>query len=313
MLFIPLRTPSRSLITLGVTLFLSGLLACASAKGGGGGGGEEGEDLLFTEVDLAGSGADLSGGGADLSSGGQDLSMSTQDLSMTLSQDLSMPPADMRMTASQDLLTPPDLMAITGCSIVPQGGCPTGQKCTTHDAKTSICDPNGTVARAKSCTYMGDLDDCAAANICIVESMTVNQCRRFCKADGDCANTRSFCDFDLDTMGGGASIVKVCTEPCNAIYPGAGCGAGLACKVYGREHTDCQAAGSGGLNMPCGDALDCQGGLACIGPAGATVCRKVCPKGNSTSCGSGNTCFNVQSGTFVWPLYGVCCPSGAGC
>ncbi|MCS6911924.1 MAG: hypothetical protein RMK29_10565 [Myxococcales bacterium] len=220
--------------------------------------------------------------------------------------DLPLPPDLAPSPDLPDLLDPPDLRPITGCSVVPQAGCPPGQKCTTHDALTTICDPTGMSLRGQSCTVMGGVDSCAAGHVCIDEGGGLSQCRAFCRTSMDCGDPRSFCDFAL----GATMAFRVCTQPCNAIYPGVGCSAGLACVAYGLERTDCQAPGPSDAGQPCISVRDCKGGMACIGPAGASVCRRICRRGDPSTCPAFHLCVDVQAGAFVWPTYGVCCLAG---
>lgn len=214
------------------------------------------------------------------------------------------PPPD--LAPSPDLLEPPDLRPITGCSVVPQAGCPSGQKCTTRDAMTTICDPAGMSLRGQSCTVAAGVDSCSAGNVCIDEGGGLSQCRAFCRTSMDCGDPRSFCDFPL----GAPMAFRVCTQPCNAIYPGVGCSAGLACVAYGLERTDCQAPGPSDAGQPCSSIRDCKGGMACVGPAGASVCRRICRRGDPSVCPALHLCVDVQAGAFVWPTYGVCCLAG---
>lgn len=243
--------------------------------------------------DLAGAAEteDLSAmvGAADLAQAG------APDLSQSL-------PPDLASSGPRDLAqAPADLAKITGCRVVPQSGCPAGQKCTTENGSTSVCDPAGPDARGDACTTTAGVDSCAAGSVCIDEGKGQTQCRAFCVYDSDCG-ARSQCAYDVGTR------FSVCSQACNPIYPGAGCHAGLGCYAFADEHTDCLPAGTSTRAAPCTSKLDCQGGMVCYGPLGASQCRRVCRKGDSSACSGGDTC----QGLIGWSLYGLCCPAG-GC
>ena len=231
------------------------------------------------------------------------------DEDMAIVEDLAVRP-EVDLRPPTDLGAGADLRPMTGCTIVPQGGCPAGQKCTTHDSSTSICDPAGPSARGQACTVATGIDSCAAGSVCIDEGGGRSQCRAFCKSDGDCKDIRSYCSFTL-----GTGTYKLCTQPCNAIYPGAGCAAGLGCFALNldlfllQERTDCGAPGPRSEGQACASARDCQGGMGCIGPAGAGLCRRICRRGDSAVCAAGTTCGDIP-GFIPWPNYGACCPGG---
>lgn len=194
-----------------------------------------------------------------------------------------------------------DLAPITGCQIPNQYGCPAGMKCTTHDAVTTICDPSGTTPRGEKCTRTAGVDSCVAGTACSDEGGGYSQCRQFCTGDGQCG-TKSFCERALGTGG-----IKMCTEPCTALYPGAGCRGGLGCYAYEDQHTDCRSPGAAGEGQPCYYPQDCQPGMACLGPAlGATYCRRVCLRASGSGCRTGQICADVNFNGRPWPDYGAC-------
>lgn len=240
-------------------------------------------------VDLAASGeADLSGsiGPIDLA-GGQagDLAMSMPD------------------SATPDLMPPVDLAKITNCSILPQSGCPTTQKCTTRDGLTTVCDPEGPNTRGQVCTTTNNVDSCAKGLVCADAGKGKGECRLFCATDADCG-PRAYCQYTIDP-----GNFRLCSQACNAIYPGAGCAAGLGCYVAANERTDCKAPGTAGDNAPCTTATDCKPGMVCYGPVGSSVCHRVCKKGDPSQCLGTDECYNIQT----WTSYGICCHWFNGC
>jgi len=202
--------------------------------------------------------------------------------------------------AAADLMTPMDLRR-TGCNLVPQNGCMPTEKCTTHDAATTLCDPNGIINRGERCMTQDGIDNCFAGNACTNQGNTIGMCRSFCRTDGDCG-TRSYCEIPLGTAG-----IRVCTQPCNALGNTAGCPSGLACYAYFTEHTDCRLPGNKTEAALCARLEDCLPGMACLGPGGAERCRKLCDRTTGAGCSVGQTCYLVTNGDGSnWPTYGFC-------
>ncbi len=198
-----------------------------------------------------------------------------------------------------DLAQPPDMAKITNCVLIPQSGCPAGNKCTTHDAASTLCDPSGTVPRGNTCATVAQVDNCVAGAFCTDEGGGIGQCRGFCNKDGDCG-FQSYCDFTL----GMPMKFHVCTQPCTATYPGSGCTTGLGCTVYGDEHTNCIVPGPVGETGACSKITDCKSGLACIN-IGTSQCLRVC-KLMVDNCPGITTCNPVTGPSGTWMTYGVC-------
>lgn len=204
---------------------------------------------------------------------------------------------------------PPDLslptvmpdLTITMCQLTPQLGCPAGYKCTTHDAVTTVCDPDGNTNRGERCTSRENVDTCFAGNVCTAAGPGVGICRAFCRTDSDCGG-RSYCELPLGTMG-----QRVCSLPCNALGQTAGCPMATSCYAYGREHTDCRLTGQKAPGQPCARPEECQPGSACLGPAGGETCTVLCRRNTTADCPSGKVCANIQnSDTTFWATYGAC-------
>lgn len=192
-----------------------------------------------------------------------------------------------------------DLAMQVMCQLVPQSGCLATQKCTSHDAATTLCDPNGSVNRGERCMTTDGVDNCYAGNACANQGNNIGLCRAWCRSDVDCG-TRSYCELPLGTAG-----MRLCTQPCNVF--GAGCPSGLACYAYNTEHTDCRLPGTKAEGQACVRAEDCMAGMTCLGPAGGESCRKLCPRTTGAGCSTGQSCYIINNGDGTqWATYGFC-------
>jgi hypothetical protein len=187
------------------------------------------------------------------------------------------------------------------CSTAPQGGCPSGQKCTTYDYVTTRCENNGSVARGAHCVQLPD--DCNAGMLCVDEASggTLTQCRPFCANDTHCG-ANGYCEIAL---GGN---LRLCTNPCDPFQSGS-CVSGLGCYLYGTERSDCVRAGTQPINGACTTFADCQPGLMCIPKGASGVCRTVCKMGG-TGCAGIELCTPISDGSYTWRTYGACCANG---
>lgn len=207
-------------------------------------------------------------------------------------------PRDAGVVEDLSMLPVPDL-TITMCQLRPQGGCPAGFKCTTHDAVTTLCDPDGTNNLGERCTQRESVDSCYAGGVCTLAAPMIGLCRAFCRTDSDCG-TKSYCELPLGSMG-----IRVCTLPCNPFGTTAGCPSATSCYAYGREHTDCRSVGTVATGQPCLRPEECQPGNSCIGASGA--CRKLCRRGINTDCPNLQRCYDIiNDDNTSWPTYGFC-------
>jgi hypothetical protein len=204
----------------------------------------------------------------------------------------------------EDLTLPSQDLAVPMCQITPQGGCAPGFKCTSRDGVSTVCDPDGNTARGLICTRREGVDSCYAGNACVQTdasgSSGIGICRAFCRTDTECGN-RSYCEIQL----AGTTGYRVCTQFCNAL--GAGCPSPLGCYVFEREHTDCRTAGTRGVGQPCFLSTDCQPGHACLGPAGAGACYRLCRFRTNGDCPNFQRCLDVENDDrTLWTSYGAC-------
>jgi hypothetical protein len=185
------------------------------------------------------------------------------------------------------------------CSINLQN-CTGGEKCTTHDGVTTVCDPAGSAQRGQSCNLDSTgADNCTAGTVCTNEGNNLTQCRAFCQTDADCG-AGSYCYFQLDS-----GSYSLCTQPCNAEPPAQqGCEAGLSCFAFYDEYTDCTSPGTGAPGDQCGSAFDCDTAETCIFSQGSGFCAQICQ--SVGDCPNGFGCYNVNGPDGTWPDYGYC-------
>src|SRR5262249_24107704 len=147
-------------------------------------------------------------------------------------------------TGNRDLASaPPDMTK--PCSIVPQSGCPAGDKCTLG-ATQNICEPNGTQQNGSPCGTTG-VDNCVAGDRSSVDSASAStaMCRQFCNTDANCTQAAVKSGSTTEAKNTAHCIITysgttqmACTFACNPVtHAGAaGCPTGLAC-FYGGTST----------------------------------------------------------------------------
>jgi hypothetical protein len=148
---------------------------------------------------------------------------------------------------------------------------------------------------------------CANGSICHSFSMqrsyvgvTNGNCRRFCKADGDCASAQRCLDaFSPAVTAATVSISPrpgVCYPSCTLMSAASGCANGEQCTIgldvaASSGFGLCQTPGNATTDQTCGGSVTCAAGLACI-PVGSTFqCQKLCRiSGPGTQCLAGKSC-----------------------
>jgi cysteine-rich repeat protein len=213
--------------------------------------------------------------------------------------DATVPPDD------GDVYVPPDDSGTdTGscpespCRLMPQCGCPAGQKCTLDPASTSTtlvkqCAAAGTRNETQTCTAE---TDCTAGTGCFVlfsESTTSTEamCYRYCASASDCTGVGSLCVPLLTT----ASYPGYCSHSCN-IISNSGCPSGTKCmplvlSATSQLLTDCSAdAGYGSAGSYCTVEADCGIGTFCGAESGVNECIAYCTNPPYGSCSGGYTC-----------------------
>jgi hypothetical protein len=161
-----------------------------------------------------------------------------------------------------------DLDPVTGCSILPQAGCPEMQGDTLAcDIDRNSEDPAGTLCRrvevlgreGDSCEL---LNDCGWGLGC-----HDNICMRYCLGDEDCT-AGTTCAIRLQAFVGGVPPWKLCTHDCSPTngrfdpFTNPGCRFGATCRAW-MDPRDlamrgrCGAAGPGEQGDACDKDIDC--------------------------------------------------------
>ncbi len=205
--------------------------------------------------------------------------------------------------------------AETPCGLVPNCGCPDGQKCSlvTHGSSTlRACVAAGPGTMGSACTSDAG---CAAGLICLElpseEGGTAAACYPFCDSDSDCPGDASLChEAFADTTD------QICSLGCHLITS-TGCPSGSKCALYvltatGQPLTDCTSdLGSGGYLTMCAAESDCRSGFYC--DSGAGQCIGYCSIWPTDTCIYGTGCRQFVDGmgspvgiVFDGTSYGYC-------
>jgi hypothetical protein len=202
----------------------------------------------------------------------------------------------------------------TPCGLVPNCGCPSGQKCSlvagTGGTPVRACVASGSGTKGASCTLDSD---CAAGFICTQmysdEGRTDSACYPFCDSDLDCPGDASVC---WEAFVG--TTDSICSLGCN-LLTSTGCPVGSKCTVLtlstsGTMLTDCTSdAGTGGAGAFCSLESHCGSGHFC--ETSLSECIAYCTITPWDSCFWGCSSFVDTGGSPVTILfdgvsYGYC-------
>ncbi|MGM0596720.1 MAG: DUF4215 domain-containing protein [Myxococcota bacterium] len=206
------------------------------------------------------------------------------------------------------------------CVIVPQSGCPSGEKCTVDTATSNRCISAGTGS---------EMDECASDSDC-AEGLTcaglgaIGVCRRFCRGpnatydSGDCISSAgSICKYQVED--GSGTVVPstyLCTAPCDVVNA-TGCPAGYACDLYGIDRTsnglpDLYGSECYDLNNSaywCNGSA-CSPSYGCFdftGYGGVKDCFRWCSTANDPCPGLGLACWSFLDPVIIGGVeYGYC-------
>src|SRR5215831_12674572 len=172
------------------------------------------------------------------------------------------------------------------CTLVPQGGCQAGQKCSVDPMTSMIgCLTAGSTMAGQSCTME---TQCAAGTAC-ANTGNGAVCMTYCRNDQahaftDCATmgNGSACFWQLQDMSGSPIMgANVCSIPCNSINPGTTCGAMQECAyddlTWTNPYGTCLPPGTLAAGMNCTQIGQCAPPTQCL-RVGANMfsCRHLC-------------------------------------
>jgi hypothetical protein len=208
--------------------------------------------------------------------------------------------ADLDANTAQDAdgaASPPDAAGVdAGCDLVAQN-CGAGMECTVFfnadGGASNACTQAGPVATGAACG--GNLGGCAAGDICIIETSTLNVCLEFCNVDSDCKNMGA-CAYTLT-----GTPAKLCTNGvtgCNTTTQMPACPMGEGCYIVTPDgRTGCHQTGAGAQGAMCNDDYDCQAGFLCFSTGAAAFCGKICDTMTASSCASPLKCYGINGFT----------------
>lgn len=205
-------------------------------------------------------------------------------------RDMNVPPSDLGPPVDggpgTDLGPRPDgggmAMCPAGACDLVTNGCGAGMGCYllamgAGTPAVPTCDMSGIGVQGASCMAYSD---CAAGFVCVGETATTpGTCEKYCcnlGSSAGCAAGAS-CSISLTDAMGMPSGAGLCNTASNCMLFGSDCTGGEACFLSGGDGTtDCVTPGTGAAGANCMFTNDCMAGFSCIGPTGATKCRKLC-------------------------------------
>lgn len=180
------------------------------------------------------------------------------------------------------------------CGLLPNCGCPPGEKCYVNTASTPFrreCTTAGTGDPSTICTSEAG---CRPATQCLPLYTTAmsgeSMCYGYCNSEEDCPTDASVCfSFFI-----GEIYPKVCSHGCDPIAS-SGCPSGTKCMIFrltspSVELTDCSAdSGSTPAGGPCVTEADCAPGTFC----GSDTCLAYCTRPSGPECRFSETCQEI--------------------
>lgn len=198
------------------------------------------------------------------------------------------------------------------CGLIPNCGCPSGQKCSLHpDTMARHCIDAGTSTIAEPCE---NDDECEEETLCArMYSYSGEEepiCFGYCRDDGDCPGDASICLYALSPE----TTVGYCTIGCD-LLTSEPCPDLSKCKwlesTGGEYFTDCIAdVGTGTMGSSCSGENQCQRGYFC---SGGTTCMGYCRiTPPPDTCSFGCRQFSISGSpvdlVFDGVSYGYCWP-----
>jgi hypothetical protein len=229
------------------------------------------------------------------------------------------PPPDMAVPPP-----PPDMAvacmppAGSACVVYPQCGCSASQSCDITDTTGhGVCVVAGATPNWYNCTGSGQ---CMKGSSCVH-----GVCTPFCASVGapsaDCSSGAAECYNLQDTNNANIPNDKVCTNNCDPVNPQnangfSPCGPNVNCWPDTDHFAWClgptTATGTQGADCTntAGNATDptlCAPGYYCLAGTFSGTCYKMCRKGTTNACPSGQTCTSFSTKMYAGtPEIGYC-------
>lgn len=206
------------------------------------------------------------------------------------------------------------------CGLLPNCGCPSGQKCYVNMDSSPFVRECTTAGSGDSSTICTTEASCGPATQCLPlfteASSGESMCYDYCNSETECPTDKSAC-FSMYV---GETYPKVCSHACDPLT-GSGCPSGTKCGLFGLtsppiNFTDCQAdAGSVSAGGYCTAETDCGPGTFCA--TSLTTCLAICQYPTGPECSGFETCTQFVDSTSGLPVtilldgisYGYCDPS----
>ncbi len=210
----------------------------------------------------------------------------------------------------------------TSCTIIPQSGCESGQKCTVDTIATNRCITAGPGAEGTPC--MADADCQAGMGCAVINGFTFEAaCRRFCRAKNayadshDCLGSAgSICYYNVaDANNNVFTNLFQCTAACDPVA-GTGCISGMKCNLYGIDRsgngqpdlyaTECYSTAD--TNYYCSGGAPCPNGYECFNFGYGPACYRWCSTQNTAVCDAlGMACYAFPEQVIIGGVqYGYC-------
>lgn len=213
-------------------------------------------------------------GGADTIVDSSSAETSLPDSSSDSVVDAPADVADVADVAEAEACSPPDG---AGCSVFPQCGCKSGEKCDVISSSgTTGCGPAGAGGKNAHCFAT---DACAPGLACVGDV-----CLPYCTKASDCVSAGATCYSVEDSSTPPKAIpgFTVCGEKCDPVVPAAACGS-VACRKT-KIGTTCKW-----LDKCAVTGSYCKADEWCMPTATGESCHRICSP-PTTICPSGQTC-----------------------
>lgn len=197
----------------------------------------------------------------------------------------------------------------TACTLLPQGGCATGEACDIEDDGDTAC--RAVTSQGNSNSHCATDTACRAGYTCTGDGDPAHDawCARFCEDDADCTGTGSRCLYTLTSNSGAPLDAEICSNACDP-YAQTGCPSQMGCVTRDRpagDFTDCRYMGNTPDGQVCTSYADCRPGSDCVTANGVSRCEQYCIVGSNSTCPQFQTCSAFSPEVVIGSThYGSC-------